>query len=424
MPAQGDGSAAAAPEPKPGDSAPSFARVHLKRMPSGSVAALKEIVPAHDVRSAEAGAANDPPVTRREIEPMGDQVSPPVGVPRASASGLFDVSSVPDPDPPTIPPYVGDLDDDLGLEGRLDAELGDDDMPPEEPPTVELDTRPDLASPGGGRVIHAQFPADIDTVEDDEVDYASELDEGEAVAIGQPAHESGPWDEPPEEERAADSDAALADDDEPARVPAAAQAPHRAPYGLVAGIILAAAVAGFFYGVMDRPDPPSAGPPPETPAATRPDEEPAPQEPSHELAEDEPVEAPQIDPKDAARIEAEIARARELHERGKSAQAHAVLDGVLTAAPNDPAALVLRSSIYIEERKLDDALSAAQASVAADPKFADGFLALGVIEHERGELASAVTAYRRYLALAPEGIYARTIERQLTRLERDASEGG
>jgi CheY-like chemotaxis protein len=414
-------------DPNPADSGPSLARMHIKRLPGGTMPALKEIVPAHDVRSADASAANDAPATRRGIEPMGDQVSPPVGVPRASASGLFDVSSIPDPDPPTIPPYVGDLDEDLGLEGRLDAELGDEEMPPEEPPTVELDTRPDIAGHGGGRVIHAQFPVDIDTVEDDELEYAGELDEGEAVAISKPAHESGPRDETPAEDVEVESDAELGHDDPAAassarRVPSMPQTPARAPYGLVAGIILAAAVAGFFYGVMDRPDPPSAGPPPEVPAESKRSEQPEP-----ELAEsevEEAVEVPTIDPTDAARIESEIERARHLHENGKPEQAHAVLDGVLEAAPNDASALVLRSSIFIEERKLDDALSAAQASVAAAPDFADGYLALGVIQQERGELASAAEAYRRYLALAPQGIYARSIERQLTRLQTDVSEDG
>ena len=141
-------------------------------------------------------------------------------------------------------------------------------------------------------------------------------------------------------------------------------------------------------------------------------------------SEGEEIEVPQIDPADAARITSEITRARRLHERGKSAQAHAVLDGVLAAAPADAAALVLRSSIFIEERKLDDALAAAQASVTADPEFADGYLALGVIQHERGELALAADAYRRYLDLAPQGIYARSIKRQLSRLEPEVSEDG
>jgi tetratricopeptide (TPR) repeat protein len=136
------------------------------------------------------------------------------------------------------------------------------------------------------------------------------------------------------------------------------------------------------------------------------------------------VEPAMIDPADQAKIAAEVQRARRLHERGKSKQAHAVLDAVLEAAPSDAPALVLRSSIYIEERNLDEALSAAQASVEADPAFPDGHLAVGVIEHERGEMENAADAYRKYLDLAPDGIYARSIKRQLGRLESKLGKGG
>ena len=56
--------------------------------------------------------------------------------------------------------------------------------------------------------------------------------------------------------------------------------------------------------------------------------------------------------------------------------------------------------------------------------FPDGYLAVGVIQQELVRSREAVAAYRRYLALAPDGLYASTIARQLRRLEEEARREG
>ena len=84
---------------------------------------------------------------------------------------------------------------------------------------------------------------------------------------------------------------------------------------------------------------------------------------------------------------------------------------------------MLESSIYIDQKRMDDALASAEASVAADDTFADGYVALGVIRQERKEFSDAIAAYRRYLELAPQGVYAPTIEKQLDRLKQETGGG-
>lgn len=375
----------------------SVGRVKLRRITQKGIPALREVNRTKDVRTPD--EAN--PAEAAELVPLSDQVSPPVGVPRASASGLFAVSSIPDPDPPTIPPYIGDLDDELGLEGRLDAELDEDAVSNDEPSTMELDTRDDESAEDDAP------PAPDLTLPRDQ-DGKGSLEAVENVRVVAAAQESGPWDHG----AAFDTSARTLT---PSAQPAATEGP-RAPYGLLAGVIAVAAAGGFFYGLMERPDPPTAGPPVQAaPAAIEPrtvakELEPTPSTPTVKPAAD-------LSEGKAETIDAELERARTLHEQGKSADAHVLIDAVLDASPTHARALVLRSSLYIEEQKLDEALGAAEAAVVAEPKLPDGHLALGVIQQERNDLEAAVTSYKRYLKLAPKGLYARSITRQLARLE-------
>ena len=113
----------------------------------------------------------------------------------------------------------------------------------------------------------------------------------------------------------------------------------------------------------------------------------------------------------------DVVEAERLYKRGDVAAARAALEQLLVRDPNDARALVLHSSMLIEERALDAALEAATASVEADPELADAHLALGVIQQELGAKQPAADAYRRYLDLAPRGLYARSVRRQLERLE-------
>jgi predicted Zn-dependent protease len=112
-----------------------------------------------------------------------------------------------------------------------------------------------------------------------------------------------------------------------------------------------------------------------------------------------------------------LVNAARLLERGRRADAHQELDAVLARQPKHTRALVLRSNLLVEERKLDAALTAAQASVDADPTDPDGHLALAVVRQERGDAAQAVTEYRRFLELAPSSELVPAVERMVRKLE-------
>ena len=178
-----------------------------------------------------------------------------------------------------------------------------------------------------------------------------------------------------------------------------------------ASLILVAAAGGFLYGMLQPPPTPSVGPPP--PARTV-------------QANTGPVENPPtgvaVDAQNPKSIETALERARALHADGSTGEAQRIVSAVLDAQPTNAPALVLESSIFMLQRRMDDALASAEASVEADGEFADAHLALGVVRQERKEYGDAIAAYERYLELAPEGIYARSIEKQLTRLQKQVGE--
>ncbi len=362
------------PMPTPENPTADLGRLHLHRVRRGGVPDLRE------VNSSGADDRQDPSDSSETLRPMSEKVAPPSGVPRAAASGIFAVDTEPAPDPPTIPPYAGDM----GREFVLDH----DETPPNARETMEVETRDDV-----DLEVHPR---------DEETPDAAELDSGDHVKVGAPAEESGMWTD--EED---DAPIPIARPRGPSVVPEPQPAP---PYGLVASIILVAAAGGFLYGMLQPPPKPSVGPPPASQTVQ---------------ANTGPVDAPPavvVDPQNPESVQAALDRARTLHSDGSSTEAHRIVSTILEAQPDHAAALVLESSIYIVEKRMDDALASAQASVDADGAFADAHLALGVIRQERKEYADAIAAYQRYLELAPEGIYARSIQKQLARLRQEVDD--
>jgi len=129
-----------------------------------------------------------------------------------------------------------------------------------------------------------------------------------------------------------------------------------------------------------------------------------------------------VDSQNPDSLKTALDRAREHHAEGETAEAHRLVSAVLEADADNVEALVLQASIFIDEHRMDDALAAAEASVRANADFADGHLALGAIRQERKEYGDAIAAYQRYLELAPEGLYSRRVERQLSRLQKQVDE--
>lgn len=345
---------------------------------------------------------------------MPGQVSPPSGVPRAAASGVFDMSDEPDPEPNRAPRFRGDELDDaagsgrFGLESRINAELGLDPPTVDEPQTLELENQSDallvyehdsneLVEPDPMRPVTA-----AGTLGDDFAPVG--------VRVTRPAEESL------QEGRTAD----VVDADELEREDS------RTPYGLVAGIILAFAAAGFAVGLSGPREAPAIAP---LPTAG----------PKIASTDPTPPVAPQDDgggplrptlPRAAtpAQLAAAIGVAEALYQDGQTEDARTRIEEVLARDPKQPRALLLRANLLVETDDLELALASAEAAVEADATQADGHLAVGVIEQERGELENAAKAYANYLELAPTGMYAQSVRRQLQRLQRrmaaSATDGG
>lgn len=336
---------------------------------------------------------------------MPGQVSPPSGVPRAAASGVFDMSDEPDPEPSKVPRFSGDELDDasasgrFGLESRINAELGLDPPTLDEPQTLELENQSDA--------LLARDHALDERVETDSerpVTAAGTLGDDFApvgVRVTRPAEESL------QEGRVAD----VADDDTHEREPT------RTPYGLVAGVILAFAAAGFAVGLTGPRDaPPIASSPAlaaKTKAATT---TPVASDSSH----DDAGAAPQTLPRETTPEElvAAISEAESLYKDGRAEAARARVEQVLARDPKQSRALLLHANLLVESDELELALASALDAVDADASQPDGHLAVGVIQQERGELEHAATAYGKYLELAPTGMYAQSVRRQLQRLQR------
>jgi CheY-like chemotaxis protein len=365
------------------------------------------------------------------ITPKSGQVNPPTGSMRSATHGVFDTSSEPAPEPEHPPRYIGDMvDETSGLEGRIDAELGHPSGPVDERPTLELDIRSaeQVEAEAG---VSARRMRDETADRDDDGPRHLELKPGES---GMWAHTKPPW------ALAADRD----EDDDDFEAGGAPANSGRSFYATAAIIILVLAAAGFAYGLLGpdagdaptkaaqvevepAPPAPHVGPTPtpltENPAAATSSPASDPDSASGAggtgtdglgTADTEP------NPGDDVDVSERVRAAEKLYKFGRTAEAHVAIDEVLLSAPTNARALVLRSNLLIEEGDLDAALEAASAAVDADVKLPAAHLVVGVIQQERKEATLAADAYRRYLDLAPAGLYAGTIRRQLARLEAEA----
>lgn len=412
--------------------------------------------------------------TTRVIAPQSGQVNPPPGVLRAAAKGAFDVSRRPMPDPDILPKYAGDLSlEELAAYGEVgsspEALLGltspsyDDQRPTleiEVPAAFLAGADPSVARPESRADTlpgHGAVDGTTEVEEEDDEDERETVDDDDdsfesiGVKVGTPAQESGLWRE---------------GDRHPKDEPERPSPPPERSYGMVATIVVLLAVAGIAYGVTrdddDGPSPPLAtradggspkvGPEPIPPNVV-------PEEPSPTV---DPPQADGVDGADGpdgvdgangpdgadgvdgpdgptpdeggavesagsldpAQVDERLATAERLLQRGRREDAHVQLDAVLTAQPDNPRALVLSSTLLLEQRKLDEALAAAEASVDADPEYAQGHLTLGVVYQERGAHPEAVAAYQRFLELSPDAKEALAVRRVLRRLQRQTDGTG
>jgi hypothetical protein len=239
-------------------------------------------------------------------------------------------------------------------------------------PASESDTLP------GPALSESSVTADRETPQDGEDDF-----EPIGVKVSQPVQESGMWRGP--EGREGDREGTAT--------------PPRS-FGMVAAILVLIAAAAVTY-VVTQEDPPKRG-----------------KQGKGEAVVEAGGDDGRIGPlPETATVDQRLANAVRLLERGRRADAHQELDTVLAAEPKNTRALVLRSSLFIEERKLVEAVEAAQASVDAEPNNADAHLALAVVRRERGEVPQALAEYRRFLELAPSSELAPVVEQTIRQLE-------
>lgn len=163
-----------------------------------------------------------------DIPPVGDQVSPPPGAPRASASGVFDTSSQPEPDPAVLPTYVERVPD--------DAEQ-------------TLSDRPKFNADGLSGSLEDQLDAELERLDGmaDAEAAAAEVEKAEVEAVDalDPQADTVETEREPFDD---EEDLAEFSADE-------ISIPRRAiPYGTIAMVIVAAGIAGFIVGTQTAPD--------------------------------------------------------------------------------------------------------------------------------------------------------------------------
>lgn len=127
-----------------------------------------------------------------------------------------------------------------------------------------------------------------------------------------------------------------------------------------------------------------------------------------------PAEAapPADDPALTKRVDA----ARQDYKQGKLKAARKSLEEVLGDHPKHPQGLLLMAQVQLEQGQTDESLATATSCTKIAPDLADCWLTLGVLHQAKSQKDQALTAYQKYLELAPEGLYARDAKVQVKRL--------
>ncbi|HEX9242318.1 MAG TPA: tetratricopeptide repeat protein [Anaeromyxobacter sp.] len=137
-------------------------------------------------------------------------------------------------------------------------------------------------------------------------------------------------------------------------------------------------------------------------------------------------------PEDAAALLARAKRddgaqtaAREQFDRALAAErlrdfpgAAASYEASLAAFERNPAAHSNLGYVYEKLGRLDDALREQRRALELDPGLAAAHYGVGTALAERGDRAEATAAFRRYLALEPQGYFALKATQKLAKLER------
>jgi tetratricopeptide (TPR) repeat protein len=101
------------------------------------------------------------------------------------------------------------------------------------------------------------------------------------------------------------------------------------------------------------------------------------------------------------------------YDAGHHDEAHSRLDKLIARTPKDSRPLVMKARWLATEKKLDDALTKAEAAIAADSQSAPAYYMLGMVRDLRHEAPDAIKAYTEALRLNPRILAAQV---ELSRL--------
>ena len=118
-------------------------------------------------------------------------------------------------------------------------------------------------------------------------------------------------------------------------------------------------------------------------------------------------------------LKREVEKASKLYMSGRLKEALAAAEVALQQDPHHAPALLVKANVLIERKEFETAKVAAEDAIASDRMMADAWLALGVIEQERGATDASIAAYERFLELAPRSRYAGSIRTQLKQMRPD-----
>lgn len=182
-----------------------------------------------------------------------------------------------------------------------------------------------------------------------------------------------------------------ADDEALAKDAGVSRAPMLAVLLAVVGIAVAALI--FAVGREPPPPPPVPPPPPPPPVVTATVAKTSTRAP--EIIDGRPAIAGPDAP-------IEVKRAEQLLNRGAYRDAEQLLDQLKKTFPSDPAVLTLAGQLYVDTRRLGPAGEAADAAIAADPKFYRAWVLKGSVAQFRGQAGAARTSYEKAIALEPQ----------------------
>ncbi|MBK6684840.1 MAG: hypothetical protein IPG45_10230 [Deltaproteobacteria bacterium] len=182
-----------------------------------------------------------------------------------------------------------------------------------------------------------------------------------------------------------------ADDEALAKEAGVSQAPLLVVLLAVVGIAIAALI--FALGREPPPPPPAPPPPPPPPVVTATVAKTSTRAP--EIIDGRPAIAGPDAP-------VEVKRAEQLLNRGAYREAEQLLDELKKTFPSDPAVLTLAGQLYVDTRRLGPAGEAADAALAADPKFYRAWVLKGSVAQFKGQAGAARTSYQKAIALEPQ----------------------